>query len=291
MMGIFKAFKNGFLVTGKRSKLLVYLWVINMAFALMLAVPFFQFVSRGLSRSLMGDAVLQNVNFLWIGDVIYQSMEKGYLLGNGIMIPIILFSILYIFLNGGIMGRLVENDSESITLKTFFSDCGCFFWRFFKLFLLSIPVYAVVLGIINGITGAILNIFTQNAATAWPAFIAKNVKMVVFLLSFSLVNMLFDYAKIGLVVRQETGVLKEWWNSVKFVLSHFWRTWGLYLFIGVLFLIVSLFYLEIERLIPGQSMLLILLLFLWHQLYMVAKLWFKLNFFASQIELYRYYVQ
>ena len=103
-MGIFKAFKKGFLVTGKKSKLLAYLWVINMAFALMLAVPFFQFVSRGLSRSLMGDAVLQNVNFLWIGDVIYQAMEKGYLLGNGIMIPIILFFVLYIFLNGGIIG-------------------------------------------------------------------------------------------------------------------------------------------------------------------------------------------
>ena len=159
------------------------------------------------------------------------------------------------------------------------------------MFLLSIPVYAVVLGLINGITGAILNIFTQNAATAWPAFIAKHVKLVVFLLSFSLVNMLFDYAKIGIVVRKETGVLKEWWNSVTFVWSHFWRTWGLYLIVGVLFLIVSLFYLEIERLIPGQSLFLILLLFIWQQVYMAAKLWFKLNLFASQIEMYRHYVQ
>lgn len=291
MMGIFKAFKNGFLLTGKKSKLLVYLWTVNIAFALLLAIPFYQFISRGLSRSLMGDSVLQNVNFLWLGDVIYQAFEKGFLLGNGVIIPILLFLVLYIFLNGGIVGRLVENGSDPITMRAFFSDCGFYFWRFFKLFLFSILLYAVFLGIINGITAGILNIFTQNASTAWPGFIARNIKMVVFLLSFSWVNMLLDYTKIGIVVRQESGVLREWWNTVKFVKRHFWRTWGLYLFIGVLFLFISLIYIEIERFIPGNSSLLLLVLFLWQQLYMVAKLWFKVNFFGSQIQMYRYYVQ
>ncbi len=289
-MGILNAFKKGFVITGKKSKLILYLWAVNIAFALLLTIPFFQFVSRGLSSSVMGDAVFKNVSFLWIGDVIYQAMEKGYLLSAGILIPALLFLVLYIFLNGGIVGRLVEN-GEPVILKTFFSDCGAYFWRFFKLFLISIPVYALVIGITTGITGAILNIFTENAATAWPGLFAKNIKMIVFLLSFSLVNMLMDYTKIGIVVRQETAVFKEWWNTVKFIKRHFWKTWGLYLVLGILFLIVSLLYLEIERFIPGHSTMLLLLLFLWHQVYMVAKLWFKLNFFGSQIEIYRYYVQ
>ncbi len=289
-MGIFKAFKNGFLLTGRKSRVIVYLWVVNILFALLLAVPFFHYFSAGLSRSLMGDAVLQKVNFLWLGDLVYQAMENGLTLSNGILFPAILFFLLYIFLNGGIVGRLIEA-AEPVTLKAFFSDCGAYFWRFFKLFLISIPAYILVLGIINGITGAILNIFTENAATQWPGLIAKNIKMIVFLLSFSLVNMLMDYAKIGVVVRHETSVFKEWWRTVKFVGRRFWKTWGLYLLLAVSLVMLSLVYLEIERFIPGNSMMLILVLFLVHQAYLFVKLWFKLNFFASQIEIYRYYVQ
>jgi len=289
-MGIFKAFKNGFLLTGRKGRLVAYLWVVNILFALLLAIPYFQLFSSGLSRSLMGDRILSKINFLWLGDVINQTMTSGGVLNSGTVFPIILFFLLYIFLNGGIVGRLVDAESPA-TLRTFFGDCGAYFWRFFKLFLISIPVYLLVLGVINGLTSVIANVFTEGAGTQWPELIARNVRVLVFLLSFSLVNMLMDYAKIGIVVRGESSVLKEWWRSVKFVKRHFWRTWGLYLFLGILLLLVFLVYVEIERFIPGKSMLLIFLLFIWQQVFVLAKLWFKLNFFASEIQMYRHYVQ
>ncbi len=284
-MGIWKSFFKGFGHTVANFKVIIYLWVINLLFSLLVAAPIYAFVTRGLSKSLMGDRLLEKMDFFWLGDLIYRLQEPGYLLPFWLVVPAIAFLLLYVFLNGGILGSLKDSE-EKVTLQGFFGHCGYYFWRFFKLFLVSILFYAVFVGVIYGLIGALLKLFTDSAVTQWPLIIVGFVKMALFVLLFSLVNMLFDYVKIRLVMTDGPRVINALLEAIRFLRRKLWPAWGLYLLIGVVFVIVSLVYLEVAQLIPDHGTLLILLLFLWQQLYILAKLGIKLHFFASQLTFY-----
>jgi hypothetical protein len=148
-------------------------------------------------------------------------------------------------------------------------------------------MYILILVLLNGIIGKLLKLFTKNAATEWPLIIVSNVKMIIFILLFSMVNMLFDYAKIRLVIEDSRKVLKETWKTLKFVVCNFFRAWGLYWIIGLLNIVLTIIYMEIAHLIPKNHLILVLIVFIWQQAYIFSRVWIKVNFFASQMQFYQ----
>jgi hypothetical protein len=203
-----------------------------------------------------------------------------------VLLPLILYMLLNVFLSGGILGRL-NAEEEKVSVKDFFADCGRYFWRFFRLFLLSIPVYLIFVMLLYTIAGSLLRIFTKNAVTEWPSLITSNLKTVIFILLFSIVNMVLDYTKIKLVLTDNNKVFKGFWSAVKFVFRRFFKAWALYLMVGLVFVIASFIYLEISTALPGNSMGLIFVTFLLHQVFIMSRLWVKLDFYAAQMSYYR----
>lgn len=285
-MGIWKSFTRGFIDTAKNYKVISYLWIINLLFSLLVVAPIYTFITKGLSESLMGDRLQMQLDFLWLGDVIYRLFESGSVLLFWLLVPAAGFWLLYVFLNGGILGTL-KDSMEKVTLQNFFGYCGYYFWRFGKLFVISLLFYLVFVGAIFGIISELSDLLLKNAATQWPLIIAGFVKMAIFILLFSFVNMLFDYAKIRLVMTDNPKVFRELLETIRFVRRNLWRAWGLYFLIGILFVIVSVLYMEIAQVIPDHSQPLMLLLFLWQQVYIISRVWIKLHFFAAQMKFYQ----
>jgi len=285
-MGFLSCFQKGSTIVSKRVKILIYLWVINVSFSLMVIAPIHALIKNDVSHSLMGDRLLEGLDFLWLGDVIYKFQNLVPMLAVWLAIPTLLHMLFYTFLNGGIIGSLKESQRK-VTLKNFLTDCDAYAWKFFKLFLLSIPVYFIVIGLIYRLIGQITGLFTKNASTEWPLLVFSNVKTILFLLLFSVVNMFFDYAKIHLLFTRGRSVLKEAWITLQFLFSRFFRAWILYLFIALLGLLLFFIYMEIAYLLPKNHTLPILIVFIWQQMYIFSRLWIKLNFFASQMEFYR----
>ncbi|MFQ6083671.1 MAG: hypothetical protein ACE5WD_09960 [Candidatus Aminicenantia bacterium] len=288
-MGIFKLFLKGISTTNKNFKIIIYLWVINFLFSLMLVTPIYILIHRNISKSLMGDNLVQRFDLFWLGDTIYRFQNLAPTLTGWLIAPAIIYLLLYIFLHGGIIGRL-NVPYEKVTLRNFFSDCGQYFWRFFKLFLISILGYLLFLGVIYRLIGLFLGVFTKNAVTEWPLIIVSNLKIIIFIVFFTIVTMFFDYAKIRLVVSDSKKVLKETLFTLNFLIQRFFKAWGLYLLIGLVTLIFAVIYMEIAHLLPKNHILLILAVFIWQQIYILSRMWTKLIFYASQIELYRYYI-
>ncbi len=83
--------------------------------------------------------------------------------------------------------------------------------------------------------------------------------------------MFFDYVKIGLVAGGRKKVLSETWLTLKFMRRRFFRAWGLYLLAGLVFVALTVFYLEIARILPKNRPLLVLLVFLWQQFYILGR--------------------
>jgi hypothetical protein len=132
-----------------------------------------------------------------------------------------------------------------------------------------------------------MRLFTKNAVTEWPSVITGNLKVVIFILLFSIENMVLDYTKIKLVLSDSSKVFKGFLQAVKFVFHRFFRAWTLYLMVGLIFVIVSFIYLEISNALPGKNMAFILLTFILHQAYILLRLWVKLDFYAAQMWYYQ----
>jgi hypothetical protein len=282
-MGIFKILLKGMVISFKKRRLAVRLWAVNLVFSLFVVGPFFFLMTKHMANSFSGERALQKLDIFWLGDFIYRYMNIAPALTGLLVLAALLYLILAVFLNGGIIGGLNRPEVKT-TLADFFHDCGLYFWRFFRLLLLSVPVYLLFMGIFLPLLRAFLAIFSRRAATEWPALIVSNLRFLVLVLLLTIVAMFFDYVKIGLVTRGSNKVLKEIWLTLKFCARRFFRAWGLFLLAGLVFVALTLFYIEIARLLPKNRPLMVLLVFLWQQAYILCRQWSKVLFFASELK-------
>ncbi len=194
-----------------------------------------------------------------------------------------MYLLLSVFLNGGVIGALNRPEART-TLADFFRDCGLYFWRFMRLFLLSIPAYLIIMAVFFPLLKAFLEIFDRRATTEWPALIVSNLRFLTLVLLLTIVAMFFDYVKIGLVTGERKKVLRETWRTLKFMKRRFFRAWGLYLLAGLVFVLLMLGYLEVARILPKNRPLLVLLAFLWQQIFILGRQASRVLFYASELE-------
>lgn len=222
----------------------------------------------------------------WLTDFSSRYLDAAPLFLGLFLAAGLVFLVLAVFLNGGIIGCLNRPGART-TLADFFHDCGLYFWRFFRLFLLSLPVYLVIIGLLYRPLAGLLNSLARRAATEWPALIAGNLRLLALVLLLGLVSMFFDYVKIGLATRGSRKVLKEARLTLKFVAGRFFKAWGLYLLAGLAFVLLTLLYLEVARVLPQGAPLRLALVFAWQQLYILGRQFSRMLFYATETEFVR----
>lgn len=285
-MNIFKLFVSGINTTNKKSRMIVYLWVLNFIFSLVIVSPFYFLVNKELSRSLIGEELVKGFGLTFIGDIIFKYRDIGGLFTGWILTPGIIFLILYVFLNGGIIGRIVAKN-EKLNLKNFLGDCSTYFFSFLRVFLISIIAYILAFGVIFRIISSLFDLWTKNASTEWPLIISSNIKFLILILLLSVIMMFFDYAKIRLVVERSKKATRAVLVSFSFIGKRFFRAWFLYLLVGIVALIVGLIYLGISRILP-PSVIFVIVVFIWQQIYILTRLWTKILFFSTE---YHFFIQ
>lgn len=267
----------------QKRRLAVRLWAVNILFSIFAMAPLFFLINGHMSHSFSADHALQKLDIFWLGDFIYRNLNVAPALIGSALLAIVLFLLLSVFLNGGVIGCLNRPEAKT-TLADFFHDCGSYFWRFLRLALISIPVYLVVMGTGLPLVKALLSLLNRNARTEWPAVIASNLRFLAVVLLLGIVAMFFDYVKIGLATGGSKKVLRETWLTVKFFKRRFFKAWGLYLLAGLVFVALTLLYLEVARVLPKTRAHWLLLVFLWQQLYVLGRQWNKVLFFATELE-------
>src|SRR5262249_46885836 len=107
--------------------------------------------------------------------------------------------VCYLLLNtllaGGVIG--VFNSADGwFTMRKFWGEAGAYFWRFFRLALISLIFYGLAVGIYLLLRSPINN--AVERASAFESVIYKRwAAMALLALLLAFVNMVFDYAKIG----------------------------------------------------------------------------------------------
>jgi hypothetical protein len=284
-MAVFKAAGSGIGTASRRPRLLLILWVINVLFALLIAGPFFALFSSDLGHSLLGRN-LQTLDFIWLGDLFFRYQNVAAAALAAVAIPVVLFALVYVFLNGGIIGRLLDGEGRT-TPQTFFSDCGRYFWRFVRLFLVSLLFYALAFGVVLEALSALLKPVSEKALTEWPDFWISGLHSVAALLCLSLVHMVFDYARILVVAEDDRRVLHALKAALRFVGKRFFRAGFLYFLIAAGFVAGTAVYALVGQAIPPEGLAWTGLGILWGQVFIAFRLWTKMVFFSVQAEYLR----
>jgi hypothetical protein len=284
-MGAFKAIVNGIGTTFRKPRIQVILYVVNIVFAGVVAFPFLALVQTELGYSLLGLSV-RPVDLMWLGEAVLKHQDALAAIVAGFMACAFAYLALHIFLNGGIVGRLLDREGPA-TLASFSGDCGRYFWRFVRLFLVSLVFLVLTLGIVMKLVAALFAPLTDSAVTEWLPLILSNLHFLIALLLLSIVHMIIDYARIAVVADEEKKVLLALRHALTFLRTRFFRAWAIYLLIVTATVAGSVVFYVIFGLLGAPAVVQVVAALAVMQAYVVFRIWIRTLFVAAQAEFYR----
>jgi hypothetical protein len=311
-MKVFINFIKGFQKTKKFPRMILLLLVINMAFALIMAVPVHHSLDESFGKSLAGERMAEGFDYLWWEEFRdeAQGLEKTFtpsIIGKGAVLnnleglvqarvfdlppSLLVFGLLYIilhtFLAGGILSVL-RNGGTRFSLRVFFQGAGFFFFRFVFLMLLSWAFFLIVGQGIKGVFDSLLSGMRDTAFSEIAPFYWGLIFSAALLFLFLFVQMIFDYARIKVVLEESRNILAAAAGAIGFVFRHLGSTLGLFALLFFVQIVFTLVYVLIQGVIPQSSLFGIASAFLFQQVFIFGLIGIRCWLYASQMELYRY---
>lgn len=209
---------------------------------------------------------------------IVSRLMDGQPLDRSVTAAVAVYIGLWIFLSGGILDRLAR--ARRVGAAAFFSACGAYFFRFLRLApFVAVAYWALFRWLHPLLFTTIYGRWTRGGMAEPHAFVLRGVFYLVFLVCLAAVGLTVDFIKVRLVVEDRRSVISATPAAVRFVRRRAWRIAGLTILNGVAALILARLWLQVA---PGASAANWLVVGL-GQLYVVARLWARLAFMASEV--------
>lgn len=329
-MNIMSSFSQGFKLTSRTKRMILFAWFLNVLFAMVLALPALKQLDGYLRTSVMDEKILQQMDPAWMDSYrvdmeksehsraldytvsgyapflnhLEMQMEGGFIrtlagflydffvrwqLNPGSFSLLFLISLVYVcvntFLAGGFVG-IYSRDYRS-SFPEFLMECAKYFGKFFRITLVALIIYYLFFFVIVDWINNSISDWTQGNASETVPYAYYMIRNVVVLVLLSFLFMIFDYARIRMVVDDRTSALGATVAGARFAVPRLVRTYGLYLLLTAIGFVLIVIYAVIEKSLPQSAYWPLVFLFVFQQLYMVARLWLKATFYASQITMYR----
>ena len=193
--------------------------------------------------------------------------------------------VLWSFLAGGILDRYARD--RAIGMRGFFSAAGANAGRLIRLGLVTLVFYGALFAYVRGwLLDDLYGWLTRDVSVERTALAVWLVLSLVFVLLLLIINVIVDYARIRLVVEDRHSAIAALPASIRFVRRHATRVSVLYALNAAGFVVLlSLYWLlapGADASSPGIWVGLAV-----GQLYLLGRLWVKLQFYASQTALFQ----
>jgi hypothetical protein len=275
--------------------------------ALPLAITLRGMLADHLGASLAGETAATSVNFDWWNEFLAQAAGIGQTFVPAILgfaavvknisavadadsLPTVIASavtahlVVSVFLLGGVLDRLARD--HAIGAHGFFAACGVFFFRFLRLGVLAAAIYWLLFVRLHPLLfDTLFTELTRDVTVERTAFGYRIGLYVLFGALIMLVNLIFDYAKIRMVVEDRRSAIGALNASVRFIARQPGAAAGLYVLNSLVFALVLGFYaIAAPGAAGGWYALLGLLV---GQLYIALRVIVRVAFAASQISLFQ----
>jgi len=281
-MGIWKIFIRSIKTLFQHKRLWVFLFLVELIIALILINPISSQFNEMFSNSLSADTILQGQGTNSIFEFMVHKAEIIAVQQKFILLAGLVYLLLTIFFNAGIITNLVEK--KNFQAAFFFQSAGHFLGRLLRLFLWSLPFYLIAL-ILYSILSKVFKLISGESEPLIFIFFMVNLLILVFLFLF--IKMVFDYTKIAMITEDKRRVIITNFKTWKFVLKNKWKTLSLFYLIILLLIILSVIYLALCSLLHISTWVAIILLFILQQLFIFSRIGIKLIYFSSLIFLFQ----
>jgi hypothetical protein len=188
------------------------------------------------------------------------------------------YGLMWMYLSGGIVDRIARG--RPTRTAAFFAACGVYFFRFLRVAVLIVPLYAVLfLWLHPWLFDTVYAWGIRDLASEGRAMLLRAALYVVFLTALLLVSLLADFTRVRMVVEDRRSAIGAVGAGARFVRRRFWRVIWLYLLNILLQLVLARLWLQVA---PGATASVWMAL-LGSQVYLVVRLWARLGFLASEV--------
>jgi hypothetical protein len=192
--------------------------------------------------------------------------------------------VIWSFLSGGIIDRYARQ--RPTRAAGFFAACGTHFWRFARLGVIALLVYYVLFAAVHPfLFKDVYPRLTADMTVERTAFIVRACCYLVFGALLVLSNLVFDYARIRIVVEDRRSAAAAVIAGARFVRRRR-DTLALYLLNAAAWLVVILIYALLSPGAPSAGVRMWLTLAL-GQLYIFFRHYTKLMFYASETSFFQ----
>ncbi|HYM21714.1 MAG TPA: hypothetical protein VEU08_00835 [Vicinamibacterales bacterium] len=307
-MSALSAFRDGAARVSRAPLVLVGVWMLTFAVSLPLAIVLRGMISDHLGASMAADTAASGVNLEWLQEFREQATGLGVTLkptvvGVGAVLdnlsafiddttrPVVIvgaagaYIFLWLFVAGGIIDRYARD--RPTHAYGFFSASGVFFFRFLRLGAVQWLVYAFLFGPMHSwLFGDLYFGMIHDVSVERTAFFARALLYLVFGVVLCSCAVIFDYAKVRAVVEDRRSALGAISAAIGFIQRNCAAAVTLFAVNFLTFAAVIAAYALVAPGVGGAG------LSMWAafglgQLYVLARLWTKLAFWASETALFQ----
>ena len=188
------------------------------------------------------------------------------------------YILFWVFLSGGILDRVARG--RPVRISAFFAACGVYFVRFLRLGVVIGACYWMLFYWLHPwLLGALYNQLTRDVTAEPTGLTIRAALYAVFFAALMLVSLVADFTKVRMVVEDRYSVVGGLGAAVRFIRRRPVRVAGLYLLNILVTLVIARLWLQTA---PAASAP-VWLAFFGAQLYLLARIWAKLAFMASEV--------
>jgi hypothetical protein len=302
------AVRTGIRRVNNARALLFGVYLTTLLVALPLSIALRGMIEAHLGRSLAADTALSHTNHEWWQEFSAQASGLGTtftpsIVGFGAVLENVsnlldnvplattvagattAWLVIWSFLTGGIIDRLARD--RKTRSAGFFAACGMHFWRLLRLGVIALLVYYVLFETVHAwIFEDAYEWIARDMDVERTAFLTQLAGYALFGLLLLFFNVIFDYARIRIVVEDRRSALGAVAAAARFVRRHLRPVAGVYTLAACVYLLAVVVY---GILVPGAprdglSMWGVLIA---GQIYILARHYVKLLFYASQAALFQ----
>jgi hypothetical protein len=193
--------------------------------------------------------------------------------------------VLWCFLSGGTIDRFARN--RATRARGFFGACGAHFPALVRLGLMSLLVYWVVFRWIHPwLFDVVYRGTTRNITAEREAFFVRLLFYILFASILIVVNVIFDYSRIRIVVEDRRSAIGALLAGLRFVGRNLGGALALYGLNALLFLLLIAAYAIVTLMVSPAGRLPWLAL-LAGEAYILARHYLKLTFYASETAMFQ----
>lgn len=306
--GAISAFREGIRRVNAAPMVLAGMFLLTLLVALPLSIALRGMLEAHLGESLAAETAASGVNYDWWQEFSAQATALaasfvpsiigfGAVLENlsSLMDNLPLAStiagitaawlVLWSFLSGGVLDRYARG--RPTRAHGFFAACGTHFWRFVRLGLFALVAYSLLFGVVHPwIFDTLYPRWIREFTVERNAFLVRLSGYILFGGLLVLTNLLFDYARIRIVVEDRRSAIGALVAGARFVRRRRGPALRLYLLNGAAFVALVLLYALISPGAPssGWKAWLVVLV---GEFYVLGRHYLKLLFYASEVVLFQ----